>query len=148
MNTQELWDILENNAITRLNFAGVYPKDLIKISDSLPYFIICNTDTSKNEGLHWICFYHDENNIMEYFDSLGKKMEYYGNAFKQLFYNSGATTLKQSSVQLQSSNSKLCGEYCLYFLYSKCMGNTMNNIVHNFPCENTLQYTVRYLYKM
>ena len=44
-----------------------------------------------------------------------------------------AAVVTYSGKQLQSINSNVCGQYCLYFFYYRARGYTMGHIVSVFP---------------
>ena len=57
----------------RKRFRGVYPLDLIPNDLRIPSIIVVNHDKSGKKGSHWIVLHFKENNIVEHFDSTGKK---------------------------------------------------------------------------
>ena len=104
-------------------FLGVFPRDMIPSTKSNSC-LIANTDTSKEKGTHWIAMYK-ENGICEFFDSYGRP------PFKNKYL--GKNYIHNNKI-LQNFNTYVCGEYCLYFLYYRCRGNTYKEIV------DTLKY--------
>ena len=107
MDTCQILHSVEQDDCIYENFLGVFPRDLI------PKFrgdssLIANTDTSNEEGTHWIAMFK-ENNLCEFFDSYGRPP----------FENSYVGfNVKYNEMKLQSDYSEVCGEYCLYFFVS------------------------------
>lgn len=129
MNTKQLWNALMNNSVTESYFDGVFPSDMIKDITVKPQLIICNTDPSTKKGEHWILFFFTDN-CVEFYDSLGKDLKYYGLHFIK-FVNTYVTHYKQSKIRTQPFNTSFCGEYCLYYAYLRCKGYDMDYIINN-----------------
>lgn len=45
--------------------------------------------------------------------------------------------MKYNNKKIQSDDSKMCGQYCIYYLMCRCRGMEMNDIVQPF----TINYT-------
>ena len=43
--------------------------------------IICNTDPSDKPGEHWVLFFFKDDESVDFYDSLGKDIKYYGSEF-------------------------------------------------------------------
>ena len=105
-------------------------------------FYILNTDPSYMPGKHWVVVYTGE--TPEFFDSLGKRPEYYWKKFQHLLINGSKRRdngYSYNSKRLQSKNSKVCGEYCIYYVWMRSSGYKMNDIVERF--NNNLKYNDR-----
>ena len=121
MNTLQIKRALERNPYTKKTFCGVFPADqLPKTFYTFPCGFVANTDPSTQPGTHWVSFYFPSREKGEFFDSYGHPPEHYG--FK--FY------------EIQSSWSEVCGQYCIFYLYHKSRGYSMNKIVNLFT-DNT-----------
>lgn len=99
------------------HFLGIFSIDNLPKSIPLRKFLICNTDFSSGDGIHWFCFVKSNNNFIELFDSLGvtqTKKELIQNyckfKTKKLIYN---------ETQFQDSLSNTCGKFCIYFLIKR-----------------------------
>lgn len=127
MNTKQLFKALTKSKITREKFDGVYARDTLEDIQSTPGFIICNTDPSTKKGKHWVLFYF-ENDVCEFFDSLGNDVLFYGKEFEN-FVNRFSSKRKYSSKRTQPKNTALCGVYCLFYAFWRCQGVSMKRIV-------------------
>ena len=127
MNTKQLWFALSTNKITNNYFDGIFPKDTLNNIVNKPSLIICNTDNSYEPGEHWILFFF-ENDICEFYDSLGKDVLSYGETFYK-FAQKFATKINQAEVRTQPIDTPYCGELCLFFAYMRCKGYCMGQIL-------------------
>ena len=133
MNTLQIKKALEQNRFTKKNFCGVFAADeLPKTVDTFPCGFIANTDPSTKPGTHWVAFYFPSHEKGEFFDSYGYPPEYYGKSFK--FYKLETW----NSRKIQSSWSEVCGQYCIFYLYHKSRGCSMNKIVNMFTDNTSL----------
>ena len=80
MNTKQIWQALTCNTKTEPYFDGVFSIDMLQKIKNKPKLIICNTDPSTKPGKHWILFFF-HNDTVDFFDSLGNDMNYYGDEF-------------------------------------------------------------------
>ena len=145
MNTKQLWNSLCLNPITNKYFDGVYSSDTLTNIKQKPELIICNTDPSNKPGKHWVLFFFDENSV-DFYDSLGRDLGYYGNVFSD-FINKFVTNFTQCKIRTQPVKSDLCGQYCLYYAFAKCIGLSMDDIIINMPdFENVVDFVNRTYY--
>lgn len=116
MNTIEITKALRGVSAQSI---GVYAADRIPKILSLPAAIVANIDTSDKRGSHWIALYIDKNAFGSYFDSYGlppistHHLDRIKRNCKRYQYN---------KKKLQSLDSRVCGEYCIMFLYHMCSG--------------------------
>ena len=115
MNTTEIIHVLKKNPVTKHYFDGVYPVDFLKNIINKPKLIICNTDTSAGEGVHWIAIFFHKDNQVDFFDSLGRKPCNYDPRFLN-FMKKFADECTFTTTRIQPADSDLCGQYCIYFL--------------------------------
>ena len=80
MNTKQLWNALILNPVTNKYFDGIFSIDTLQDTKEKPTLIICNTDPSYKPGEHWILFFFYDNSV-DFFDSLGRDITYYGSEF-------------------------------------------------------------------
>lgn len=103
------------------------------IQESLkPLLIICNTDPAWLPGEHWIAFYFPKNDVPEFFDSFGHLPRFYSQDFVSfLMQNSKNGTFKVNQWKIQTSESNLCGLYCVLYALSK----SCNHSFFHFLCQ-------------
>ena len=128
MNTKQLWQALANNTTTDGYFDGIFPIDRLKYIKHKPKLIICNTDPSNKPGEHWILFFFDESNSVDFFDSLGQSISSYGNEFIN-FAKKFANKYVWTKERVQPIGSSLCGHYCLFYAMKRCEGLSMESII-------------------
>ena len=136
MNTKQLWTALTLNPSTNYYFGGIFSKDTLTDIHKKPQLIICNTDPSNKPGEHWVLFFFNENGV-DFYDSLGRDIQYYGNEFVN-FVKRFSKQVTQCIERTQPENSPLCGEYCLYYAYKKCLGYSMNEIVNSMNVSSVV----------
>lgn len=95
------------------NFVGVFP------CDSLPQLqanqaMIVNTDPHNKPGEHWVAFYMDIPEHLEYFDSFG--LPPIVHHLRKYINSSVHNNFVYSSVQLQHNSSDTCGNHCIAFV--------------------------------
>ena len=145
MNTKQLWTALTLNAQTNSCFDGIYSSDTLKEIKCKPELIICNTDPSHKPGKHWVLFYFEKNTV-DFYDSLGKDLSYYGDDFIN-FVKRFASEYNQCTQRTQPLNSSLCGAYCLYYAYGKSHSYTMDKIVNSMITpEHVVDFVKRNFY--
>ena len=126
MNTKQLWNALTHNPITNFYFDGIFSSDTLDYVKE-PELIICNTDPSNKAGEHWVLFFVKGNSV-DFYDSLGRDIDYYGSSFLD-FIKNFAHNYKQCLRRTQPIDSNLCGHYCLYYALAKCNGHSMETII-------------------
>lgn len=126
MNTNQLDNLLRCLVdTTKCVPAGVFPSDLVPRNfDRFPTCFIVNIDPSSRPGQHWVAYYFDSPFTYEFFDSFGFDPSIYS-----LHY---ASPTSYNTHSLQSINSAVCGQFCLYYLHCKCRGTTFDAILHSF----------------
>ena len=74
---------------------------------------------------HWLSIFQSSPLKIEFFDSFGRHPKDFGFSFPphyQLIYNTFA---------LQSFDSNVCGQYCIYYLYFRSLGYSLQEIIHH-----------------
>lgn len=138
MNTKQIYNILARDGVTNNHFRGVYPIDLLKPKSELKTrydnFFICNTQKQSEKGEHWIVIYIDKlQNIGEYFDSYGMEPL---KTFKE-FLNDNTVVWYRSQKILQAPFSSVCGQYCIFYVYHRCLGMSLNDIIYLLDVNNS-----------
>lgn len=92
-----------------------------------PACFIVNVDPAYESGSHWLACYLSSLHHLEFFDSYGREPSHfegpiweYVKRFRYVDYNTST---------LQSNISAVCGQYCIFYLYSKCRGYSLNDIL-------------------
>jgi hypothetical protein len=134
MNSAELSTCLGNHPLTANIFRGVWAANEIPPNlENLPAGIVVNTDRNGQPGAHWVAFYQETPEKIEYFDSYGR--EIHKNIASSQLLN-GKVIIKQDSI-LQSNISTVCGQYCMFFLLKRASGTDFSSFVKTFS-SNTL----------
>ena len=126
MDSQQIGLLLKTTPRMRRSVWGVFSRNRLP-QRLLPGGYVVNTDDRDGPGIHWIALWVMPERI-EFMDSFGHVSEYYGWTF-------GLPTL-YNTQQLQSHDSDVCGAYCLYFLYHRCHGRSMDSIIHDFSSDS------------
>lgn len=92
----------------------------LKLQSKRPIFIICNYQTTKDNGTHWVALFktHDKS---FYFDSYG--IQPFQEAID--FLETGVF----STFRIQPDGTKMCGQLCLYVLQKLSDGNDFYDII-------------------
>lgn len=119
MQTQEIHKIAKSIPIP--GFIGVFAADALPSHSVVTRCcFICNTDPASEPGTHWLAFNFIDPLRYEFFDSYGQSLS---TAYSAIIQSSPmlsrATCIAENTKALQSLNSNLCGQYCLYFLYHR-----------------------------
>lgn len=131
MNTAQLRQILSRDKFTKLYFLGVFPSDQLPTRIyQYPSSFVANVDSSTEPGSHWIAFYLPAPHRLEFFDSYGNPPDYYEGAISE--FASRFHELEFNPVILQTNTTAVCGQYCIYYLYSRCRGRKLEKILYPF----------------
>ena len=98
---------------------GVYSaNNLPTLPSQRPIGFIANTDPAYYPGRHWVAFFIDTNDTLECFDSYGKPPEILSAYFKPLMLR--FKNIVRNKKRVQSAETFVCGQYCLYYLMCRC----------------------------
>ena len=123
MDTFQLEDAIRRDAVSSARFGGVKAADeLPTCVDHSRKFFIVNTHNSYQTGEHWVAMYLDP--VPEFFDSLALSPEYYKKSFQYFLVNHGPS-YRHNVKRLQSSDSIVCGQYCLFYIYHRSRNISM-----------------------
>lgn len=145
LNSLQLWEALKQNEVTRDYFDGVFPLDHLRHIQSEPRLVIVNTDPEKKPGKHWLLFFFNRDATVDFFDSLGKSPYQYPAPIAN-FLKEWAKEVKFLAHRVQPKGSTLCGHYCLYYAYSKCTGETMEEIQAHMPSPQWIEHCIPVLF--
>ena len=98
-------DTVNEGQLQRVYNYHIYPRDSKLYSDE--GFV--NIDSGSQCGTHWICFIVKDKKSY-YFDSFGGQPD-------KFLLNQLPKPIIYHDYKIQVINSRLCGSFCLYFLY-------------------------------
>ncbi len=131
MDNAQLIRILSGNSKTKKIFLGVFSSDQLPASiQNFPACFVANTDKSNQEGSHWVAFYIESPSKICFFDSFGNPPSYFSGGIAS--YVKPYRHVEFNPMILQSNASSVCGQYCIFYLYSKCNGLSLNDILLSF----------------
>ena len=131
MNSIQLKQFVTADSITHSKFGDVLPADiLLQVYPNADKFYIVNTKPSLHPGEHWTVVYMqgNNNNLIEFWDSLGQDPVTYNNYFKHFFRDKEYIY----SNRILQGEAQTCGYFCLYYAYHRSRAYTMNDIVNSF----------------
>ena len=132
MNTSEINYILRNNPVTADVFAGVFAADKLQKQSKLPAAYVVNTERAGQPGAHWIAFYQEKDDSMEFFDSFGQPIGAFDEAIQDFCKD---VTVVSQNQQLQHALSTACGQYACFFVWKRAKGLKFTTIVHMFSAN-------------
>lgn len=127
---------LNTHYVTKLNFKGCYSSDEIeKLNKKVTEknFYIINLDKSNEPGSHWICIMLTPLGKNYFFDSYG--MPPYLTEFKKFMNDS----YQYNKICLQHHLSTSCGQWCMYFIFHKCLNLPLKVLFDKFNKRNKLK---------
>lgn len=132
MDEYQLAKICRRHKFINKRFYGVVCKDEIPLIIPAQKFLIVNTAKRSEIGKHWVVIYTTSDSDLEYFDSYGERPP--EDMGLEWLYD-----VRTNTKRLQSTYTSVCGQYCLYFIYKRSCGLSMENIVSNkFSADNFL----------
>lgn len=123
MDSDQLSRIMTSDECLRDGNWGIFMRDTLP-NVLRPGGYIVNSDVSSGSGQHWLALWITENEPAEFVDSFGRGPGYY-----KLTIPSPVVTNRR---QLQSDDAVSCGAYCVYFLFHRCRGLSMKDILNSF----------------
>lgn len=115
LTSHQLECMITCDLLLKSDIVGVFPSDRIPRLYANQGLIV-NTDPHNREGHHWIAAYNVNNEHIEIFDSLNNRQLQNQVNFKYLANN---VPIIINNVDIQCTDSYLCGYYCICFLYFK-----------------------------
>ena len=112
----------------RQNNGRVHPIDRLPLQLRAGKFYIANLDPSNKPGSHWVAVHRNQRGECELFDSYGEQAPL-APELERLFTRTKLTRNKQ---RLQHESSKVCGYYCLFYIYWRCRGRGIRRIERMF----------------
>ena len=133
MNTEELLRCVQSDNVLRQNFKEVLPRDKLpkKVVKQFPVSYIVNTDTSREEGKHWVTVYLENDEWRDFFDSYGNPPSSLAEEFEK-FLKRNVVSYSFKDRRLQGAYSTVCGQFCLFYLYHRCRVYYTREIIRMF----------------
>ena len=141
MNGAQIVKKVMEYPVARHYFKGVYSSDVLPHFKP-PFSIIANVDDQYSPGSHWLSIMVNNDNIVEFADSFGRRPDNdmfpvsfanYIAKYKLCYYN---------SVMIEGLFDHDCGEISIYFVILRAMGISFQCIVDsfsvNFDNNNTI----------
>jgi hypothetical protein len=133
MQTSQLESILRSDPNVKPAFCGVYPSDQLPLACN-DCFMVVNLDPHDKPGSHWVAL-HIKDRVGQYFDSYG--LPPLNNKILN-FINSNCRDWEYNANGFQNDKSKVCGEYCTWYISEKARGKSMEQIQKQF-CKSTVK---------
>ena len=108
---------------------GVFAADRIPVILERPAAIVINTDEHSKPGTHWVALYINKYGDGTYFDSYGMPPINLHHT-KRIKRNCSRIIWNQN--QIQGFSTKVCGQYCVVFLYHMSCGGSLNKFCSFF----------------
>ncbi len=134
MNSREIESLLLSDKFAAGYLIGVFAADQIP-SKVFPGAYIVNTDDWSEPGQHWVAFFLVDGEI-ECFDSFGENPAKYSNHIEKWIENDYKIVQCET---LQSRDSTVCGQYCMYFVLLRSYGFTYKDIMSSLTRKKATQ---------
>jgi len=134
MNTVEILSYLKHICSHRNAAFDVLASDQLlnyKIT-KYPVCLIVNLDESSKPGSHWTAYYIENGHSRtEFFCSYGVPVHMYPSAFAA-FIRKRSKPFLQTNVTLQQTTSKVCGHYCIFYVYMRLLKYSSDEFYASF----------------
>jgi len=116
---------LRSDETTKNVFIGVFSADKLPSPKAFPAAYIANTEPSDMSGQHWVAFYC-VNDTIECFDSFGRNPAEYSEHLAA-WINDDYKIVQIET--LQSDDSTVCGQYCMFFVLLRAYGFSYEDVM-------------------
>ena len=139
MNTTELKKHISYLYPLNMLFNGIYSIDNVDTAPFVyPLYIICNTAPSYSRGENWIAIYIKNKCYGEFFDSYGRAPN---KDFKRFLFTR-CRKIVNNKKQVQGLFTNVCGGHCMYFLFHRSRGSSMNEIVKQMNDKDIVSWMI------
>ena len=128
MNSSQIENALRSDSVVSMVFMGVFAADTPSSPKQFPAGYIANTEPHHMLGQHWVAFYCDGGHL-ECFDSFGNNPAHYSKHLQK--WTDDEFKLMQSET-LQSEDSTVCEQYCMFFILLRAYGFSYQDILSAF----------------
>ena len=99
-----------------------------------------NTDPSEKKGEHWTVLFRENEDLYEFFDSLGQSPKTYS-------FQNFPSKYNCNKIMIQNPFEDTCGYFCLYYIFFKCRGKKLDDIfADSFLNDTYIKIRVNQLY--
>src|SRR5258705_8644988 len=120
MNGFDIVSAVESNSTLSEVFQGVFASDMLPRFVDYPCAIIANTDRMADPGSHWVGFNISQDGCGEYFNICG--LPPLDSKFIR-FLERNCSSWSYNPHCIQHLESKVCGHYCLMYLFYRSGGS-------------------------
>ena len=140
MENTTLTELLLSNKTTNKNYGGVFSCDSLPTKKVLKnkYYIVNTERINSTRVGHWVVLYFRADSC-EFFDPLANKIQEYNKLIVDFMRKNCSGKLSYSTVQIQANSSDKCGQFCLFFCYMRCEGESFEHILGYFEAHNLLK---------
>ena len=125
MNNVQIEKALRSDDTVTNVFIGVFSADTLPSPKEFPAAYIANTEPSDMSGQHWVAFYC-VNDTIECFDSFGRNPAEYSEHLAA-WINDDYKIVQIET--LQSDDSTVCGQYCMFFVLLRAYGFSYEDVM-------------------
>lgn len=135
MNTEQIRKVIKRDSTTQRKFQGVFAENCLPQEiEFYPSGFIVNSDPDTKPGTHWLAFYFTTPEHGEFYDSFGRRPDFYSKKFVT-FLNKNSQSWIYNKKELQSNITAVCGEHCIFYLMHRTRGVNMHSIVNLFSLD-------------
>ena len=129
----QITQILKSHLVTRSTFVSTYAADTLPEKPRLlkPSSYIVNLSPLGSTGSHWVCFFFPPTGLAEYFDTFALDVPYY-------FRDFIGPSFKQNNNILQNPFTTTCGQHVIFFIWLRCQGMSMEQILNLYSKDHLL----------
>ena len=134
MNGRDVDLILKNNSVTKHLYTGTFPACISPGTNRASYSFISNTQEHNEPGDHWVGWFIRDGKVT-FMDTFGRAPDdetfpNYFSDFIEKFDN-----VEFSRVQIQSISSRLCGFFCIQFVYIMSLGLEIDSFINEYTTD-------------
>ena len=135
MDTHQLRKVLEQDKLTKKILKGVFASDQLNFTQKkYPFLLIVNSDPASLPGTHWLALYLSSKQEGEFYDSYGNDISSYSKTIDK-FMKRHTHRVICNDIQIQSYDSNVCGQHCLFYLIHRVRQVGMESIVKFFSSD-------------
>ncbi len=123
--TTDISYYIHQDYYSKYTFLGVFPIDKLPSIIHYPCSFVFNTHPSNKPGEHWISVFYDTYMNCTFFDSFGFSPQDYK---VDDYIKKTSKSYEWNKNQIQHVESSMCGFYCIYFIYLKSRGYSLQFI--------------------